>query len=755
MSGLFLLSCWPLATAASESAEASLRGRVIDAAAGVGLPGATIALLGTEFGGHTDEKGRFELQGLPAGRYDLLVSFVGYRSQRLQKVLAGTEEELKISLAAAAIEFPDLVISAIRRPQAFAEAPVSISVASAREISTHNAFSLTGPLRKVSGVNQVGSQINIRGSSGYSRGTGSRVLLLLDGFPMLAADLGDIKWDVIPVDQVERMEVIKGAGSALYGTGALGGVINVITRNPSEKPQTRLRLVSGFYSQPAYKAWRWTDDLMYLAGVDLSHSRTIGRTGLVVAGGHKRGTGYHENDDYHRYNLYSKVVHRFSPTTYWRTTASWAMDDHGVFIQWKERTEPLAVPDGDEEANTVSWKFNLNSELRHLHSRDLGYRLKTSYYRTSFKNTQDAGGLTSNGHKLGWEFQADYAGWERVDLTLGTAVTYDLVSSPGDFLGERSMLNLGLYGQGVYQPLAELEVAVGLRYDWHRRSREEEESEKAPELCPLVGASGEQMEHQFSPQVGLSYQLRPGTALRASVGRGFRAPSVSEVNYQAQVSGIQVCPNPALEAEGSWSFEAGVKQWVGDFMAVDLALFWNRYEGLIEARAKLLDGGATPVAQFRNLSRARIRGLEVEQQVALPYGLRWRTAYTFLDAVEFLGKDEVLPPYCQQGITPGEEAPLPYRARHLLNTGPVAMWGKTQIGANFQYMSRFERVSGLFPECDRDHIPIYLVDAFVSHRRGGLQFNLRVNNLLQYHYVLTERKIRAPRQVSLAISGMI
>ena len=115
----------------------------------------------------------------------------------------------------------------------------------------------------------------------------------------------------------------------------------------------------------------------------------------------------------------------------------------------------------------------------------------------------------------------------------------------------------------------------------------------------------------------------------------------------------------------------------------------------------------------------------------------------------------MLPPYCQQGITPGEEAPLPYRARHLLNTGPVAMWGKTQIGANFQYMSRFERVSGLFPECDRDHIPIYLVDAFVSHRRGGLQFNLRVNNLLQYHYVLTERKIRAPRQVSLAISGMI
>ena len=82
--------------------------------------------------------------------------------------------------------------------------------------------------------------------------------MLVDGFPLLAADLGDIKWDAVPLHQVERVEVIKGAGSALYGTGALGGVINVLTRDPARKPGTRFRLLSGLYSPPAHRGWRWS-----------------------------------------------------------------------------------------------------------------------------------------------------------------------------------------------------------------------------------------------------------------------------------------------------------------------------------------------------------------------------------------------------------------------------------------------------------------------------------------------------------------
>lgn len=718
------------------------------------MPGATIVALGTQFGGAADENGRFHLR-LPSGRIDLLVSAIGYQPRKVLDVQTGGQDTLRVELVPAAIEMPGMVVSASRRSQTFVESPVSMSVAGAGEIAAHNAFTVTAPLRYVSGVSQIGGTTNIRGSSGFSRGTGSRVLLLLDGFPLLSADLGDIKWDAIPVTEVERIEVVKGAGSALYGSGALGGVINVLTRQPSIQPQTRLRLLSGFYSQPVHRSWRWSEDPMYLTGVDLSHSRTVGQTGLLLAAGHKRSTGYHENDDTRRFHVFAKAAHRFSPVTHLNALVNWAVDDHGVFIQWKDRLEPLAVPLGDRAANTVSKKLNLNTELYHLHNAALGYRIKGYYYRTGFENTQAAGGLTSDGHKVGGEIQTDYSGLERLDLTLGTSGAYDLVRSPGDFLGRRNVFNGGVYAQGMYQPAAQADVSLGLRYDYHRRDKQVELAGTSS-LCSTVGAQGRRSEGQFSPQLGLSLRPRAGTALRSSLGRGFRAPSISEIFYQADISGILVCPNPAVSAERSWSYEVGVNQWVGNYMTVDVALFHNDYEGLVEGRADLAaDTGATPVATFRNLSKARVRGVEIEQQAALPYGLKERLAYTYLDAVEFLGADEVLPPYCHANLVPGEEAPLPYRPRHLLNLALTATRGLSRIGTNFQYISRFERVSGLFSECGRDHLPVYLVDAFFARRVGQLELNLRVDNLLQYHYVLTERKIRPPRQVTLAVSGVL
>lgn len=708
-----------------------------------------MAVLGTEFGGHADEEGYCRVEGLPPGRYDLQCSHIGYRPHTVNEVETNAPD-LVIALEPSAVEVPGVVVSAARRAQTFAQAPISIAVADARRIADYNSFSLVAPLRYVSGISQVGGQLNIRGSSGFSRGTGSRILMLVDGFPMLSADLGDIKWDAVPLHQVERVEVVKGAGSALYGTGALGGVINVLTRDPARKPGTRFRLISGLYSPPAYRSWRWTQKPMHLAGFDLSHNRVVGRTALALSGGHNRSTGYHQNGDARRYHLYAKAVHRFSSTSHWRTMANWALDDHGVFVQWRDRSEPLAVPTGDEPANTVSWKLHLNSEYYNLVRRDLGYRLKLAYYRTGFANNAAAGGLTSDGHKLSGEGQVDYVGWRGWNWTLGLAATSDLVRSPGDFLGARDLLTVAGYAQGVYavNPIAEL--TTGLRYDWNRRSGA---GGQGSGVCASVGAAPGKGTGEFSPQVGFSYRPRETTAIRASVGRGFRAPSVSEVFAQAQVSGLQVCPNPDLGPERAWSYEVGLKQQVGGRLALDGALFWNEYRGLIEGRPDIRAGGTVPVARFQNLSRARVRGFEGEALAALPLGLGGRAAYTFIDGVEFLAVDEVLPPYCHGDYQLGGEVPLPYRSRHAFNLGLQSKIRRTESKVNFQYLSRFARVSGLFPECGRDQVPIYLVNAQLSRRVGEVRINLRVDNMLQYHYATTERKIRPLRRFSLSVDG--
>ena len=755
---LCLASPWTAAAAEPGPGRPSgraIRGQVTDRSDGQALSGATVQVVGLRRGAHADSIGAFALRGLPEGRYELLVTHIGYEPARLHLVVSDTEglaPFLDVGLVVSTVRLPGVVVSATRRPQSLARAPVSIAVAEAEDLASHNAFTLASALRYVPGVSQVGSHVNIRGSSGYSRGVGSRVLLLLDGTPLLSADSGDIKWDIIPPDQVERVEVVKGAGSALYGTGALGGVINVITRGPSEAPETRYRVIGGVYGQPAHETWRWRDNPMWLAGADVSHSRTVGRAGVVVAAGHRRTTGYQENDDFRRYNAYARVQAALSERTTWSGLASWSLDDHGTFLQWRSRNDPLRVPDGDASAATTSWKLATHSTLSHLYSPHTSLQLKVFYFLTDVDNSRAAGGFSTTGHKVGAEVQVDFGGWEGLRVTAGSAAVLDAVRSPADFAGRRSAVGLAAFGQAVARLTPAAEVAVGLRLDLHGR---DPEGSGGSDLCPAAAGRSSRWEGQVSPQLGLSYNPWPGTDLRASVGRGFRAPSITEAHAQASASGVLVCPNPAVTSEKSWSYELGLRQAVGRGMAVDAALFWSEYEDLVEARPEPELDSATLRASFRNLSEARVRGLEIEHRAALPHGLLWRAAYTWLDAVEFLRLDEALPPHCSEALVPGESAPLPYRARHQASAEVRGPAGPLMAGASFRYISRFERVSGLFPECRRDFVPVYLVDVFVSRRLGPVQVQMRIDNLLQYHYVLVEREVRPLRRLSLSLSGTL
>ena len=754
---LFILAaiCLPLALEAAE-----LSGRVLAIDDSTALPGATIQLSGMSAGTVSGPDGAFRMS-LPAGEYDIAVSFIGYRTQSARVTISTAHAaRLDIALVPTTIELADVVVSATRRLQPFAKAPLSMSVVGRGELSRFNAFTLSTPMRYQSGVSQVGSQVNIRGSSGYSRGTGSRVLLLLDGVPSLSADQGDIKWDIIPVGEVERVEVIKGAGSALYGTGALGGVINVLTREPSG-PETRFRLLGGTYNQPAYKSWEWRDH-MYSSGFDIAHSAPFATGGYIVSAGHKRGTGYHRNGEFNRYHLFAKATHRPDERTRWQALATWAVDDHDVFLQWLGRARPLEVPAGDGPAATVSRKLNLQSELTRLLGMDATVRLRGFYFRTDFDNTRAAGSLASIGQKLGSELQLDLRRrrWGiQHNLIVGATVIQDRAKSPEDFLGQREALNTALFAQSVHHPGSAV-ITAGLRLDLHRRGQGRRRDLEGP--CGRAAANdmaeGERTDAQLSPQLGFSLG-GDASALRLSLGRGFRAPSATEIHIRADVSGILVCPNPELKSERGWSYEGGLRHRIGDWLALDAALFWNEFDDLIEGRPEA-DAGATPRVSFRNISRARIKGLEIEQRAALPAGARWRSSYTWIDAVEFLGAGEQLPPYCHDEYEPGGRAPLPYRSRHTL-TSELSGGRRTIAGVAFRYSSRFERVSGLFAECRRDHVPVYLSDLFFAREIGDmggvreLSLNLRVDNLFQYHYVLTERKLRPLRRVSLAVSGTL
>ena len=125
-----------------------------------------------------------------------------------------------------------------------------MAVLKPREIELQNTVSLDEILDKTSGFDILDGQPSIRGGSGFSYGAGSRVLVMLNGLPLIAGDAGDVKWDYLPLETLSQVEIIKGASSVLYGSSALNGVVNLRTLEPGLNPVTQARIFTGLYLAP-------------------------------------------------------------------------------------------------------------------------------------------------------------------------------------------------------------------------------------------------------------------------------------------------------------------------------------------------------------------------------------------------------------------------------------------------------------------------------------------------------------------------
>jgi iron complex outermembrane receptor protein len=199
-----------------------------------------------------------------------------------------------------------VIVSAGKRTQSVQEVPVSVTLLDQQAIQQRNVNRIDEVLRYVSGVNVARDQVSIRGSSGFALGIGSRVALLLDGFPMLSADNGDMKFDALPMPEINRVEVVKGAGSALYGTGALGGVVSLFTRTPVDTARIMVRTYAGFYTQPRFEQWQVHDAPPPLYGIDMSYGQRFDNLELTVLGGTRYDKSYRLTDQSRRYNLFTK-----------------------------------------------------------------------------------------------------------------------------------------------------------------------------------------------------------------------------------------------------------------------------------------------------------------------------------------------------------------------------------------------------------------------------------------------------------------
>jgi len=679
---------------------------------------ATVTDVATGLRSFADNQGRYRLSVAP-GRTVVRVAHIGYASVFDTLTLGSADSvERNYFLRPAAVELqPHVVVTAAKRSQLLDQAVTSVAVLEQPDIARRAVTTVDEAVDKAPGVQFLNGQVNIRGSTGYVQGLGSRVLLLVDGVPANQGDRGGINWDLVPLDRVERVEVVKGAGSSLYGSAALGGVVNLITREIPLGFHARVRATGSLFSNPPHDIWRFRDYTGAREGIDVtgSYGTDMFRGSYSTGGWHS--DGYREQDRQDHWQTGGKAEWRPAPGTVVTGSGSWASDQYQVPLRWCVRGgcddrgqayQPFMIDQSGLGSHTRSDKGYLTATLDRVPSPRLELHARASWLRTHFTDFQPGNNDAGVANRVGAELRGNLAPAPGQDVTVGAEGARSDVTS--DIFGNHSQTELAAYGESE-RGLGATRLTAGARIDY-------------------LAVDGGSLTAVLSPRVGGVLPSARG-AWRVSIGRGFRAPSLAERFVSTTVSGLTVIPNPSLTPETAWSFELGnATRWSG-VLGWDVALFWTEAYHLIEPDVDL----AGHVIQFRNVAHARLAGVDLAVDATPLARLTTSLAYTFL-----YSRDLDL------------DAALAFRPKHLLTLTADYRWRAFGVGGDFRYASRFERVE-LYDDPRVDpRVDAKVLDLRASWESGPFAARALLTNALDYIYNLVPRTLAPVRTLSVTLT---
>lgn len=699
-----------------------ISGKVYDSEDDSPLRGVTVRVANSTIGTLTDTNGAYELKIPQDGKYKLIFSYLGYDKKTIEVELQ-SDFELSIKLAPQSLRTTELVVSANKRVQAVQEVPITLAVIEQDFILNQGYQSISEVMEFIPGVEVNQDNISIRGSSGFSFGVGSRTALLMDGFPMLAGDNGDVKTSALPFFNIERVEVVKGAGSALYGSSAMGGVINIITSDPKPEPELRARAYSGIYTPQTYEQWDWSDNVQYRSGGEASFSQKFGKTGFLLTGSYDYDASYRDFDVNDRRNVFAKITHDFSDRSKLEFNTNYSMTNADDWVYWNSLDSALIPPtQTNTDVRVESGKFAAFVNHEYIINDNNFLNSKLGTFSTFYDNTlpeDDPENRQSNAYTTTGEVQLNSKFGDQVLGTFGLFYQNSQVIS--ETYGNHTQQIGAAYAQGELTLPWSIILTAGSRLDFEQ-------------------ASGLDWNTNLSPKFGFSYVVNDKLSLRASTGAGFRAPAIAERYSTLEFQGFEVIPNPQLKAERSWSYEIGGTYELRNSiipLQFDLSVFQNDLFDLIEPSFSTTQVAAI---EFVNLIRARIRGTEATIR-ALPFGLfTLQTSLTYMDPQD-LDLNET----------------LKYRSNWLWYTTAIIPYKFMEAQVDYRYKSRVEnideRLSVQIVDFDaRDDI--HAVNAMLKFKISeisNIPFDITINsrNLLNYYYTEVPGNIGQTRYVGL------
>jgi outer membrane receptor protein involved in Fe transport len=704
---IFLFMC----TASSMAQNGIISGTVRDTASGGTVPGVNI-MVTPGVGSVTDPDGNYSFEA-PPGNYTLKATYLGYDPYEIKiTVKAGETLVVDFKIAEKNRMLDQVVVSGSRYGKNASEETISIEVLGPSVFKNTNSIDLADAVMKTPGVNVVDGQASIRGGTGFSYGAGSRVLILVDDMPMLSADMGGAYWKAMPMETAESIEILKGASSALYGSSALNGVINLRTGWAKPKPVTDVTFYSGITGTPREKYRKWWSDYSqpFFTGAFASHRQRIGTVDVVIGANYHYEKSYLEGNDQFRYRATFKTRYRPKKNPFISTgvNGGFMWERSGRFFLWQDGdTNSLRISDG---SNDQYYFLNVDPYFEYADDKGNTHNLRTRYFRTYRYGSGSTANSISNLAYVDYQYRKVFK--RLFTLTVGGTGNYGWMSS-NLYEGSRFTVMGAGYTQLEFK-YRRWNAVVGGRVEYNQVDTAYKST------VPVFRA-------------GLNFKAAKYTFLRASWGQGYRVPTMVERFLDAGFAGVSIKPNPHLRAERGWNAEIAVKQGFGfsNFKGFfDFAAFWMENTDMVEYSFGYNNGF---FFQPVNVDRARIAGFEgniTGQGKIGPVTLRTLFGYTYNFPVD-MGRNpsyenagkyirEMFGQFAKPNL-PSDTLLLKYRNRHMVRLDLEADIYKFTLGTTMMYNS--------FMESFDDVLYVFDVDGYYAKRapsKGDFILDLRL-----------------------------
>lgn len=748
-----LLCLYPSAFAYSHRQSFRVEGVVTDQA-GAPITGAEVTFSSKSLAATqtTNAEGRFVFADVSSDNGRLAVRARGFATvERAWSANDSTSVPLNITLAPAPVS-EQVTVTAERTETRVSDTAASVVVLSAEDISTTGALTLDDALRQVPGFSlfrRSGSRTANPTSQGVSlRAVGasgaSRAVVLADGIPINDPFGGWVYWGRVPRESVSRVEVVQGGASSLYGTDALGGVINFITREPTD---SALSLEASYGNQRTPDASLFAGGRRNNWGAQLA-AEALHTDGYILVDERERG----------RVDTLAGAEHTALELTLERLISDKgrAFIRGSIFGESRENGTPL------QQNRTHIRQLAIGSDWQ---ARSIGAIVARAYGGAQvFDQDFSAIAADRNSESLTrsqrvpaqqWGASAQVSRAAGLRQTLIAGIDAREVRGASDelvFVGGRLTSavgaggrerTIGVFGQDMIRITPRWLVTVGARADRWRNYDALSTTRPLAQPGPAsVTKFADRSEAAFSPRLSILHKLTDNVSLVVSGYRAFRAPTLNELYRSFRVGNILTLANDQLRAERLTGGEAGASlSALNRKLNVRGTFFWSEITRPI-ANVTLRVAPDLITRQRQNLGRTRSRGVEIETEARITGTLSLSGGYQFADATVLRFPANVLLEGLLIPQVPRHQ--LTFQARYANpQLATLAVQGRA-VGAQFDDDQNRFRLDRFFT-----------LDAFASRKvANGVELFAAAENLLNQRYDIGRTPVRTIGPPLLARFGI-